>query len=107
MLEIIDLPVKNDANRAVLIEHGLFAARQIHDRQTTVSQTNSLTIVKTFAIGTTMRDDTRHPLQQRPIHPAAPLLIENSSYAAHFLCTRHHILSEIAQLRIKPLHNVF
>lgn len=83
--KIVDLAVEDDAHRAVLVELGLVASREIDDRQSPIPQPDPRRKVETVAVRSTVSDDFGHPMEQDPVDIAAPTEIEDSGYAAHFL----------------------
>src|SRR5690348_4135073 len=83
-LEVIDLAVEDDANRAVLVELWLVAGHQIDDRQSPHPQPGPRRNVETVAVRSTMSDDLGHSLEQGAVDIAASTKIEDPGYAAHF-----------------------
>ena len=84
-LKIVDLPVVDDAHRAVFIELRLVAGDQIDDRQPPHPQPDPRCNVETVAVRSTVRDDFGHAMDQDPVDIAVAAKIEDAGYAAHFL----------------------
>jgi hypothetical protein len=62
-LEIVDLAVEDDADRAVLVEQRLVAGREIDDRKPPVAEAQPRRIMKAGAVGAAVSEAIGHPTQ--------------------------------------------
>src|SRR5437588_12751232 len=83
LLEIVNLAVEDDDDVAVFVGHRLMAqGREVDDRQPAVAETDRSIGIAAFAIGTTVRDDVGHALEEIGGHRFA-LAIANANNATH------------------------
>src|SRR5438105_187915 len=61
---IVDLAIKNDPDRLVLVGDGLMAAFDVDDRESTTSKGYRTINVKAFIVRSTMSDRVAHALEK-------------------------------------------
>ena len=69
LLEVVDLAVEDDADRAVLVRHRLRAERYVLDAEAAGSELDEGRGVMSLTVGTAVDEDVRHPpenLGRRP-----------------------------------------
>ncbi len=83
-LEVVDLAIENHGNRAIFIEQRLLTRRQIDDRQTAMTETETgLDVLATF-IRTAMELALIHALDQLCRHIAPAAHVEYSYDSTHW-----------------------
>ena len=92
-LEIINLAVEHDADRAVFVEQRLIAARQVDDGEAAMPEPDPGRMIKPVPVRATMGEQTGHPMQQEPVGRAAPAVVEDAGDPAH---------KPVPSLRIRP-----
>src|SRR5216683_289008 len=60
---VVDLPVEDDPQRAVLIADRLVAAGEVDDRQPPATERDALANARSFVVGPSMRDARAHPVE--------------------------------------------
>src|ERR1700741_1853101 len=58
--KVVDFTVVDDPGRAILVEHGLVAARDINNGKTAHAETRAVGDIDTFVVGTTVHDLVAH-----------------------------------------------
>ncbi len=64
LLEVIDLPIKDDPDRAILVGKGLMPGGQIDDGETAKTQAHRTGQIVAVIVGPTMGDRVGHTFQQ-------------------------------------------
>ena len=84
VLEIVDLPVEDDPDRAVLVRHRLVAGgAEIDDAEAPVRKAHRPLAVDPGIVGAAMGQDGVHPLQELALHGARRIEVELAADAAH------------------------
>jgi hypothetical protein len=63
--EVVDLPVEDDVNGAVLVVHGLVAGVQVDDGEPAAGQTDRAGDVEALVVGTAVGQAGGHPAKER------------------------------------------
>src|SRR3977135_4264502 len=87
LVEIVDLAVENNDNRAVLIEDGLLAGFQINDRKALESEPDGRPDVRAVLVGSAMNYAPLHPGDKLRVHWPRRIAVHLSNYSAHFWCS--------------------
>src|ERR1700690_2053973 len=82
-LKIVDLPIKRDPKRIVLVRHGWGAAREVDDRKPLKSENGPVDLLISFLIRAPMMHGAGHCLQQRHRWGFVSR-VDDSANAAHF-----------------------
>ena len=86
-LEVVDLAVVDHHHGIILVEQRLLAAGEIDDGQAPVAEAKAGLGVNTAFIGTAMKLELVHALQQALVDRASAARIKNSDYATHVVFT--------------------
>jgi hypothetical protein len=82
-LIVVDLPVENDPNTAILVRERLVAGVQVDDRESPMTQTHLGPIVGALIIRTSMTDRIQHFPNQSRADTIVPLEIKLSANSTH------------------------
>ena len=82
-LVVVDLPVEDDNNRAILVEKRLLSCGYVDDRQPAVPQRDAGFEVQPLPIGSAVGLGVVHLLKDPAVEFAPTAGIEESCYAAH------------------------
>src|SRR5262245_3410839 len=85
---IVDLAVKDHDYRSVFVEDRLFAAAEVDDTETTVSESDIVLDEITVIIRPTMRLNVGHPLNKTAIYRLSCVEIDDPANPAHRLFPR-------------------
>src|SRR5215471_7229265 len=83
---VIDLAVKDDPDRPVLVGHGLVSAHQVNDAQTPKAQSHRTQDDFTVVVGAAMTNGICHRPQVFARKTGACIKIDYSADSAHRLC---------------------
>ena len=81
--EVVDLPVEDDANCAVLVGDRLIAVGEVDDRQSAMCKPHASVGPDALCVGTTMRNRARHPTKKTFVDGAIRVLEKYSGDSAH------------------------
>src|SRR5205814_4987422 len=80
---VVDLPVKDDLHRAVLVAERLRPAGQVDDRQAAVDQADARLPPQARAVRAAVGDGATHRLQKPGLDRSGGVRVEDAGYAAH------------------------
>ena len=81
---VVDLAVEGDGEGPVLVVHRLGAIlRKVDDREAAVTERRRAAAEVPAPVGSPMRDDLRHPAQQRLVGETILVAIHEAADAAH------------------------
>jgi len=80
---IIDLSIKDNDDRRILVKHGLRTATQIDDAQAPVRKTNRASHKVPMSVGTPMNNAIAHPMKPSFIGKRLPVEIQNPCDSTH------------------------
>ena len=81
--EVVDLPVEDDTNRAVLVGDRLIPVRQIDDRQPAMRKPHASLSPDAFCIWTTMRNRPRHATKETLVDETIRVVQEYAGDSTH------------------------
>ena len=82
-LEVVDLAVVDDDDRAILVEERLLAGGQIDDREPAVAEADARGDVEARIVGSAMAQAVVHPLEQGPVYGPLVHAIKDADDSAH------------------------
>ena len=82
-LVIVDFPVEDDPDAAVLIGQGLMSSVQVNDREPAVAQSDLGGGVNAFIVWTSMADSLKHRPNQSGLDVGLSIKIKLSADSAH------------------------
>jgi hypothetical protein len=85
LLEVVDLAVEDDLDRAIFVADRLVPAGQVDDGQTTMRQTDPRLDPEALGIGPAMGDRIAHRLKHSRIDRTVAIGVEDASNSAHRL----------------------
>src|SRR5437667_609268 len=83
LVEVVDLPIKNNPDRSVLVRDRLAPRIEVDDGESSHSQPHRAVAVVSFVVRATMDKLTTHRPQVLQAHRARPIEVELSSDPAH------------------------
>src|SRR5262245_38893745 len=83
LLEVVDLTVEDDLDRAVLVADRLVAALQVDDRQPSMHQSQARFHPEAFGVRPAMGNTLSHHLEDGVVHRLSRICIDDACDTAH------------------------